>query len=96
MIMIAERIKTLRENCNISQAQLATKLGITRSSVNAWEMGISIPSTQYIVELSRIFKVSTDYLLCVSSTKALDVDGLTEGDISMIYQLIAYLCDKNQ
>lgn len=96
MVLIAERIKTLRENCNLSQTQLATKLGITRASVNAWEMGISIPSTQYIVELSRIFKVSTDYLLCVSNKNALDVDGLTEDDISIVYQLISHLRDKNQ
>ena len=52
MIATAERIKTLRENFGLSQAELAGRLDITRSSVNAWEMGISVPSTQYIVELA--------------------------------------------
>ena len=47
--MIAERIKYLRERSGMTQAGLAKVLGITRSSVNAWEMGISVPSTQYIV-----------------------------------------------
>ena len=47
----------------MTQAELAKKLGITRSSVNAWEMGISVPSTQYIVELALLYNVSTDYLL---------------------------------
>ena len=47
----------------MTQTELAKKLGITRSSVNAWEMGISVPSTQYIIELSLLYKVSTDYLL---------------------------------
>ena len=60
--MVFERIKFLREQKEMTQADLARQLGITRSSVNAWEMGISVPSTQYIVELSGIFKVSTDYL----------------------------------
>ena len=46
--MLAERIKTLREQAGMSQEKLAKRLGITRSSVNAWEMGISTPSTQYI------------------------------------------------
>lgn len=46
--MIADKIKLLRENYKLSQTALADKLGITRSSVNAWEQGISIPSTQYI------------------------------------------------
>jgi len=61
--MIADRIKSLREQQNKTQSELARQLGITRSSVNAWEMGISVPSTQYVVELAHIFKVSTDYLL---------------------------------
>ena len=54
MIATAERIKTLRENFGLSQAELAGRLDITRSSVNAWEMGISVPSTQYIVELAQL------------------------------------------
>ena len=60
--MIAERIKFLREQKAYTQTELAKKLGITRSSVNAWEMGISVPSTQYIVEFGNIFSASTDYL----------------------------------
>ena len=48
--MISDKIKILREQKGLTQAALAKKLGITRSSVNAWEMGISVPSTQYVVE----------------------------------------------
>ena len=55
--MIADRIKSLREKSNRTQSELAKELGITRSSVNAWEMGISVPSTRYIVELANIFHV---------------------------------------
>ena len=47
--MIEERIRDLREKGHMTQTALAKKLGITRSSVNAWEMGISVPSTQYLV-----------------------------------------------
>ncbi len=47
--MISEKIKELRELAGYSQAQLAKKLDVTRSSVNAWEMGLSTPTTQYIV-----------------------------------------------
>ena len=53
--MIAERVKCLREKQGLTQAELAKQLGITRSSVNAWEMGISVPSTQYVVELANLF-----------------------------------------
>lgn len=71
--MIADRIKSLREKTNKTQSELAKQLGITRSSVNAWEMGISVPSTQYIVELANIFHVSTDYLLGVNTTSTISV-----------------------
>lgn len=89
--MIADRIKHLREKNDITQSALAKQLGITRSSVNAWEMGISVPSTQYIVELSRIFCVSTDYLLGVENSATIDVSGLTELDIQLLYQIISHL-----
>ena len=40
-MMIADNIKRLRENAGLSQAALARKLGVTRASVNAWEMELS-------------------------------------------------------
>ena len=93
--MVSDRIKFLREQKNYTQTDLAKKLGITRSSVNAWELVISVPSTQYIVELSNIFSVSTDYLLGVQKTSSIDISGLTQGDIEMIYSLTEYLKSKN-
>ncbi len=93
--MVADRIKQLRENAGLSQAALAKQLGITRSSVNAWEMGITAPSTQYIVELSAIFKVSTDYLLGVPATVTIDVSGLTDNDIQCVQELVHHLRNKN-
>ena len=93
--MIADRLKALREAKAFTQADLAKKLGITRSSVNAWELGISIPSTQYIVELASIFDISTDYLLGVDSSATINVSGLTEDDIQIVYQLVNHLQAKN-
>lgn len=94
--MVAERIRALREQRAITQAGLAKQLGITRSSVNAWEMGISVPSTQYLVELADIFKVSTDYLLGLSATATISTTGLTEEDIQAVHSLISHLRKKNK
>ena len=94
--MVADRIKALRESRDYTQSDLAKVLGITRSSVNAWEMGISVPSTQYIVELANIFKVSTDYLLGVSKTSSVDVSGLNDKDIELIHSIIAHLRDRSK
>lgn len=93
--MIADRIKALRENHHLTQAELAEKLGITRSAVNAWEMGISVPSTPYIVRLAALFQVSTDYLLCVPKAAAIDISGLTEQDKMLVYTLVSCLREKN-
>ena len=93
--MVAEKIKFLREQKGLTQSDLAKKLNITRSSVNAWEQGISIPSTQYIIELANLFSVSTDYLLGVEKTATIDVTGLSEKDLQIIYSLVAHLKDKS-
>ena len=92
--MIANKIKILRENKGLSQKALADKLGITRSSVNAWEQGISVPSTQYIVELAHLFEVSTDYLLNFKNDKAINIEGLNEKEIKIVLELIEYFKQK--
>ncbi|MGN1102889.1 MAG: helix-turn-helix domain-containing protein [Huintestinicola sp.] len=92
--MIAEKVKKLREQKGLSQAELARLLGITRSSVNAWEMGISVPSTQYIVDLAGVFEISTDYLLGVDSSSTVSVAGLTDSDILLVHSIIEHLKNK--
>ena len=93
--MVADRIKSLREQRGLTQTELSKQLGITRSSVNAWEMGISVPSTQYIVELSGIFGISTDYLLGVDTSASISVAGLDDDDVRIVHALIEHLRGKN-
>ncbi len=93
--MIADKIKLLREKEGITQAELAKRLGITRSGVNAWEMGVTVPSTQYIVELSLLFSVSTDYLLDMPETQAVSVQGLSEREIASVVEIINCFKEKN-
>ena len=58
-------------------------------------MGISVPSTQYVVELAAMFHVSTDYLLCVEKSTTVGVEGLTESDIQLVHTVIEHLREKN-
>ena len=95
IIIVAEKIKMLREKMGITQSELAKRLGVTRSGVNAWEMGISVPSTQYIIELSILFRVSTDYLLDMPSQKTVSVDGLSDREIASVVEVIACYRENN-
>lgn len=79
--MVADKIKLLREKNNLTQSALAKKLNVTRSSVNAWEMGISVPSTALLVDIAKLFHVSTDYLLGITYTASLDISGLNDQEI---------------
>ena len=89
--MIAERIKELREEKAWTQTELAKILGVTRSCVNAWEMGISVPSTQYVVELASLFHISTDFLLGVEASASVSVEGLSDEDIQLVHTIIDHL-----
>ena len=92
--MIYDKIKELREKANISQSELARNLGVTRSSVNAWEMGISTPTTQYVVEMAQLFRVSTDYILGVTNHHTISLDGLSEEEMHIIYSMLDYFNKK--
>ena len=93
--LLADKIKTLREQLNMTQADLAKRLGLTRSSVNGWEMGLSVPSTPLLVELSRVFTVSTDYLLGLDQGAVLKIEGLSAKEVAVLVDLISCFRDCN-
>lgn len=92
--MISQKIRELREAAGYSQAQLAKKLDVTRSSVNAWEMGLSTPTTQYVVALTRLFHVSADYLLGIQPDIVLSLNDYTHEEITLVYNLLKYIDSK--
>lgn len=85
--MIAEKIKLLREERGWTQAELARRLSITRNGVNSWEQGLSTPSPACLVDLARVFSVSTDYLLGIEPTATVNVSGLGEKDVAVLAAL---------
>ena len=88
--MICDTIKALRDSIGISQSELARRIGVTRSSVNAWEMGLSVPTAQYIVELSQLFHVTSDYLLGLSEQETFCMDSFTNQQKRLLYEVIKY------
>jgi predicted transcriptional regulators len=94
--MIADKIKRLREASHLTQTELAKKLNITRSSVNAWEMGISVPSTTYLIELALLFHVSTDFLLGLEQNNTIDISTLSEREAILVYELVDYFTSQKK
>lgn len=87
--MITDRIRFLRQKNNWSQTELADRLGLSRSSVNAWELGISTPSTTTIIQLTGLFHVSADYLLEINnSPDIINLEQLDESEKDIIRGLL--------
>ena len=62
-MILADKIIELRKKAGWSQEELAEKLSVTRQSVSKWEGAQSIPDLDKVVQMSRLFGVTTDYLL---------------------------------
>ena len=94
--MISSTIKALRANMGLSQAALAKKLGVTRASVNAWEMEISSPTAQYLVEMARLFHTSTDFILGLESEEKIVLREMTEEEKHLVYNLVEYISKQHK
>ena len=62
-MILAEKITELRKKNGWSQEELANQMNVSRQSVSKWESAQSIPDLDKIIQMSRIFGVSTDFLL---------------------------------
>lgn len=90
------RLKTLRKQVGLTQQQLATQLGITKSVVSFYELQERSPSPDVLVKLAKIFHVSADYLLGLDTKETIDVTGLDEMDISALRTIADSLRTKNK
>jgi transcriptional regulator with XRE-family HTH domain len=58
-----ERIRSLREHANLSQAKLGIKLGVSSQAVSKWETNKAEPDSDILRELCNIFNVTSDEIL---------------------------------
>lgn len=61
--VIADRIKEVRMENQLSQSQFGALISVSQDTVSLWEKGKSIPTAEYIIIISKTFRVSADYLL---------------------------------
>ncbi len=96
MVDFSSRLKKLRIQNNITQEQLAKRIGLTKSVISAYETGIRMPSYEALLAISRVFKVSIDYLLGNenSNIDTVDLSGLTVDEKQSVKNLIKTMKNK--
>lgn len=58
-----DKLQKIRKENNITQEQLADKLGVSRQAVSKWESGTAYPDTEKLIQISKIFNTSLDELI---------------------------------
>ena len=96
MVDFGNILKKLRTQEKMTQQQLADKLRVTKSVVSYYELQERCPSPETLVKLASIFHVSTDYLLGVSHSEVIELEGLSEEDVLVIKCLVTHLKNKNK
>lgn len=95
---ISTNIKMLRLSQNMSQAELANNLNLSKAAISLYELGERTPSTDTIIEISRLFDVEPGVLFSnhkdKKSTKLISVDGLSNSEINAIATIINNLKKK--
>ena len=64
--IFSSRLRTLREERNLSRKEVAELLGVTKTQINDLEHGKTGTSMARLVVLAEYYKVSTDYLLGIT------------------------------
>ena len=96
IVQSADRIRELRERNDMTQSELAKRLSITRSSVNAWEMSLSIPSSKILPELCKVLHTTSDYLLGMDDTELLSLKYYSDDEREILYRLMRYFDESKE
>ena len=84
---MANRIKQLREEQNMTQVRLSIELEVSQETISAYESGKHYPSVASLLRLSEIFHVSCDYILGLSDYRnypSLDLNNITYSETNLL------------
>ena len=68
MILVGKRIKQARELAGLTQERLAEIIKVSRTAVVRWESGETDPTIEHLIEMTKVLKVSADFLLGTNDT----------------------------
>ena len=90
------RTEVPRLACGWNQVELAKKLSVTKQTVSNWENDNIQPSIETLVRLSKLFGVTTDYLLGLDEIPRLSAEGLSPEVIGHLSLLIEDFRKSNE
>lgn len=97
MNRIGERMREYRRSIKMTQADFASRLGVTGAAVSAYETGNRLPSYEVLVKIANILGVSTDALLGRQSTdQVVDVTSLTPRQRSLVQDMVEEFAAGNR
>lgn len=88
MIYFGTRLRELRKGKNLTQQELADRLGLVKGSISAYEKSLKYPSVEVLIKLCNCFEVSSDYLLGLSDDKTFKQYDLTEEQTELLTKMI--------
>lgn len=91
MVDFSLRLKQLRLDKHMTQAQVAERIGVTASMVSSYETDIRLPSFEVMVRIADLFGVTVDYLLCREDKRFLDISSLSDEEAAVICSMIEIL-----
>lgn len=94
MVNMGEKLKTLWIQKNLTQKQVADRIGLAISAISSYESGVRYPSLETLIKFARIYHVSTDYLLGVTDIRDMDISGLNDDETTLVSQLVDMLRSK--
>ncbi len=74
MLNIGERITQLRKQFNLSQEELAKKIGVSRTIIGNYERNTNTPSIEVLIKIAKTFNVTVDYLIGETELSSYDKD----------------------
>lgn len=89
MVLLGKRIKELRNKYKLTQTELAEKVGVTKSTVAAYENDSRQPSYEVLIKMASVFNVSLDFIILGRSESKLDISGLSPSQRSVLESLVA-------
>lgn len=96
MVEFALRLRQLRKDKHLTQAQVASRIGVTPSMVSSYETDIRLPSYDVMMRIADVFGVTVDYLLCRQEKRFVDISDLTEEEASVVCSVVEVLRKKHE